>query len=106
MDIKEAAKVMKEIMGLTHEPIAVKFLEKKTSLDGFEIPKMVQNAAESVSLWEMLPGRLIMAIGRPIALYTYQCRLAQPGEKVVCHAYRDANQAWHLWQYPGTRASH
>ena len=38
MDLKEAASVMKEILGLTYEPIAVKFLEKKTNLDGFEMP--------------------------------------------------------------------
>ena len=38
MDMKEAASVMKEILGLTYEPIAVKFLEKRTSLDGFEMP--------------------------------------------------------------------
>ncbi len=38
MDVKEAANVMREILGLTYEPIAVKFLEKRTSLDGFESP--------------------------------------------------------------------
>lgn len=38
MDVKEAANVMKEILGLAYEPIAVKFLDKKTSLDGFEMP--------------------------------------------------------------------
>ena len=38
MDLKEAASVMKEILCLKYEPIAVKFLEKKTNLDGFEMP--------------------------------------------------------------------
>lgn len=38
MDVKEAADVMKGILGLTYEPIAVKFLEKKNNLEGFEMP--------------------------------------------------------------------
>ena len=38
MDLKEAASVMKEILGLKYEPIAVKFLEKKINLEGFEMP--------------------------------------------------------------------
>jgi len=38
MDAKEAAIVMKEILGLTYEPIAVKFLTEKTQMDGFEMP--------------------------------------------------------------------
>ncbi len=29
---------MKEILGLQYEPIAVKFLEDKTDLEGFEMP--------------------------------------------------------------------
>ena len=38
MDMKEAADVMKEILGLTYEPIAVKFLTEKNLLAGFEMP--------------------------------------------------------------------
>ncbi len=38
MDMKEAASVMKEILGLTYEPIAVKFLTEKAQLAGFEMP--------------------------------------------------------------------
>jgi len=38
MDLKEATDVMKEILGLTYEPIAVKFLTEKSQLAGFEIP--------------------------------------------------------------------
>jgi uncharacterized protein (DUF169 family) len=38
MNMKAAASVMKEILSLSYEPIAVKFLEKKTNLDGFEMP--------------------------------------------------------------------
>jgi uncharacterized protein (DUF169 family) len=38
MDMKEASSVMKEILGLTYEPIAVKFLTEKTPLAGFEMP--------------------------------------------------------------------
>jgi hypothetical protein len=38
MDMKEAASVMKQILGLTYEPIAVKFLTEKTPLAGFEMP--------------------------------------------------------------------
>ena len=38
MDMKEAASVMKEILGLTYEPIAVKFLVERTPLSDFEIP--------------------------------------------------------------------
>ena len=38
MNTKEAASVMKEILGLTYEPIAVKFFETKASLAGFEMP--------------------------------------------------------------------
>ncbi len=38
MDIKEASSVMKAILGLKYEPIAVKFLKKKTGLEGFETP--------------------------------------------------------------------
>ncbi len=37
MDVKEAASIMKEILGLTYEPIAVKFLMEKTHLDRFEM---------------------------------------------------------------------
>jgi uncharacterized protein (DUF169 family) len=38
MNMKEAADVIKEILGLTYEPIAVKFLTEKTQLVGFEMP--------------------------------------------------------------------
>ena len=38
MDMKEAASVMKEILSLTYEPIAVKFLTEKAQLVGFEMP--------------------------------------------------------------------
>jgi uncharacterized protein (DUF169 family) len=38
MELTKAAEVMKEVLGLTYEPIAVKFLTKKTQLDGFEMP--------------------------------------------------------------------
>ena len=38
MELTKAAEVMKEVLGLTYEPIAVKFLTKKTLLDGFEMP--------------------------------------------------------------------
>ena len=38
MNTKEAASVLKEILGLKYEPIAVKFLKEKTSLEGFEMP--------------------------------------------------------------------
>ena len=36
--MKEAASVMKEILSLTYEPIAVKFLTEKAQLVGFEMP--------------------------------------------------------------------
>ena len=38
MDVKQAASIMKQILGLTYEPIVVKFLEKKTNLEDFEMP--------------------------------------------------------------------
>ena len=38
MDMKEAASVMKEILSLTYEPIAVKFLTEKAQVVGFEMP--------------------------------------------------------------------
>jgi len=38
MDMNEVAPLMKEILGLTYEPIAVKFLAEKTQLDGFDMP--------------------------------------------------------------------
>ena len=38
MELTKAAEVMKEVLGLKCEPIAVKFLTEKTPLDGFEIP--------------------------------------------------------------------
>jgi len=38
MELTKATEVMKEVLGLTYEPIAVKFLTKKTRLDGFEMP--------------------------------------------------------------------
>ena len=37
MDMNEAVSVMKEILGLSYEPIAIKFFEKKAGLDGFEV---------------------------------------------------------------------
>jgi len=37
MELSKAAEVMKEVLGLTYEPIAVKFLTKKTQIDGFEM---------------------------------------------------------------------
>lgn len=40
MDVKDAANAMKEILDLTYEPIAVKFLEKKVSLEGFAMPSV------------------------------------------------------------------
>jgi uncharacterized protein (DUF169 family) len=38
MDVKEAASTMKEILGLSYEPIAVKFFENYTNLDSFDVP--------------------------------------------------------------------
>jgi uncharacterized protein (DUF169 family) len=38
MNLQKASSVMKEILGLQYEPIAVKFLEDKTDLEGFEMP--------------------------------------------------------------------
>jgi len=38
MDMKEAASVMRGILRLSYEPIAVKFLTGKTKLTGFEMP--------------------------------------------------------------------
>ncbi len=38
MNLIKAAEVMKQILGLTYEPIAVKFLTEKTQLAGFEMP--------------------------------------------------------------------
>lgn len=38
MELKEAAEAMKEILGLSFEPIAVKFLTGETRLAGFETP--------------------------------------------------------------------
>ncbi|MCJ7743577.1 MAG: DUF169 domain-containing protein [Dehalococcoidales bacterium] len=38
MELTKATEVMREVLGLTYEPIAVKFLVEKTWPDGFEIP--------------------------------------------------------------------
>jgi len=38
MELTKAEEVMKEVLGLTYEPIAVKFLTEMTQLDGFEMP--------------------------------------------------------------------
>ncbi len=38
MELTKATEVMKDILGLSYEPIAVKFLTEKTRLDGFEMP--------------------------------------------------------------------
>jgi len=38
MELMKAAEVMKDILGLSYEPIAVKFLTEKTPQLGFEIP--------------------------------------------------------------------
>ena len=38
MDLKQAVEVMKGVLGLSYEPIAVKFLTEKAQLAGFEIP--------------------------------------------------------------------
>ena len=37
-DHRRAATVLKDVVGLKHEPIAVKFFENKVQLDGFETP--------------------------------------------------------------------
>ena len=38
MELTKAAEMMKEVLGLTYEPIAVKFLAEKIQMDGFEMP--------------------------------------------------------------------
>ena len=38
MYLKQAAEVMKEVLGLSCEPVAVKFFEKVEALDGFSLP--------------------------------------------------------------------
>ena len=38
MDLEASASNLKTILGLTHEPIAVKFFEEAVALDGFEMP--------------------------------------------------------------------
>jgi uncharacterized protein (DUF169 family) len=38
MDLERTAMMLKDILGLTYEPIAVKFFTKKICLDGFELP--------------------------------------------------------------------
>ena len=38
MELTQAAKTMKEVLGLSYEPIAVKFLTEKTQPAGFEMP--------------------------------------------------------------------
>ena len=36
--LRRASKILKEILGLRCEPVAVKFFEKKVQLEGFETP--------------------------------------------------------------------
>lgn len=38
MDLVESTKTLKDILGLTYQPIAVKFFEHTVALDGFELP--------------------------------------------------------------------
>jgi len=38
MDLEKSAKVLTEILGLKHPPIAVKFFERVEALDGFKLP--------------------------------------------------------------------
>jgi uncharacterized protein (DUF169 family) len=38
MDLAKLAKILTEILGLKHSPIAVKFFEKNDELEGFELP--------------------------------------------------------------------
>lgn len=38
IDLVSSAATLKETLGLNYEPIAVKFLEKPTNLDGFDLP--------------------------------------------------------------------
>ena len=38
MELTESAKLLKDILGLTYEPIAVKFFKNIVTLDGFELP--------------------------------------------------------------------
>jgi len=38
MDLRRAAKILKEILGLRCEPVAVKFFKDKVQLEGFETP--------------------------------------------------------------------
>lgn len=38
MELTKAAEVMREVLGLAYEPVAVKFFEKKTVLDSFDMP--------------------------------------------------------------------
>lgn len=38
MQVKDSAKILKDILGLTYEPIAVKFFEERVELPGFEQP--------------------------------------------------------------------
>ena len=38
MDLEKSAKIITEILGLKHPPIAVKFFEKVEALDGFTLP--------------------------------------------------------------------
>ena len=38
MDLEKAAKAIKDILDMTYEPIAVKFLEQEAAIDGFDTP--------------------------------------------------------------------
>jgi uncharacterized protein (DUF169 family) len=38
MNLRESAQLLKDILGLSYEPVAVKFLEDVVVLDGFELP--------------------------------------------------------------------
>jgi len=38
MNLRESAQLLKDILGLSYEPVAVKFLEDVVAMDGFELP--------------------------------------------------------------------
>lgn len=38
MDLKQASTILKSVLGLKYEPVAVKFFKKKVQLEGFETP--------------------------------------------------------------------
>jgi uncharacterized protein (DUF169 family) len=56
MELREYATVLKDVLGLSYEPIAVKFFEDKAALDGFELAserrycQVLMSAAESRKL--------------------------------------------------------